>query len=386
MKKLLTKTPHVLVEVATGKACRDKLQGILQYARLNGPWELQLLLEGNPDMTPPESFKTWRPDGRIISNQDWKPSAQERNCKARIITLDVPGDVVAHVSRVNHDSEKIAQSVADYYLQQRFEHFAFIGSDTRAYWSLIRGRAFENAVRDSGFTCSTYVQNQKQKRLDWTLEEKQMQQWLLELPKPCGIMAAFDFKAMQVLECCLKCNIKVPEEVAVIGVDNDEALCENTTPTLSSVLPDFEGGGYMAAELLDRQMRSTRYKPVTLTYGVKRIVHRQSSLHTSNPNWIALKAKEFIRLNACMDISVVDIARHLNISRRLADLRFREACGYTILDEIQNQRLERVCSLLRETHLSIGTIGERCGYLTETYLKVLFKKRFGMTMREYRDS
>lgn len=177
-----------------------------------------------------------------------------------------------------------------------------------------------------------------------------MQQWLLDLPKPCGIMVAFDFKARQVLECCLRCGIPVPGDVAVIGVDNDEAICENTTPTLSSVLPDFEGGGYRAAELLDPLMRRTRRKPVTLTYGVKRIVHRQSSQHTSNPNWIALKAKEFIRLNACMDISVNDVAKHLNVSRRLAELRFREACGYP----------------------------------TETHLKVLFKKRFGMTMREYR--
>jgi len=132
MKKLLTKKPQVLVEVASGKACRDKLQGILRYAQLNGPWELQLLLEGNPDMTPPESFKTWRPDGRIIGIPDWKPSARELNDTAKIITLDIPGEGVAHVSRVNHDSEKIAESIADYYLQQRFEHFAFIrlaGSD-----------------------------------------------------------------------------------------------------------------------------------------------------------------------------------------------------------------------------------------------------------------
>jgi len=385
MDKLLNKIPQVLVELPSSlKAYRDKLQGVLHYSHLNGPWDLQLLLEGNPDMTPPESYKKWRPDGRIIGRQDWTPLAREMNSKTPIITLDVPGNVGAHASTVNHDSEAIAESIADYYLQQRFEHFAFIGSETGPYWSLIRAKAFEKVVRSNGYSCSIYPQSPTLTSRDWSFEEKRMKQWLLELPKPCGIMAAFDLKAMQVLDCCLKCNIKVPEEVAVIGVDNDETICENTTPTLSSVLPDFVGGGYLAAELLDRQMRSTRRPPVKLTYGIKRIVHRQSSLHISNPNWIALKAKEFIRLNACMDISVDDVAKHLSISRRLAELRFREACGYTILTEIQNQRLERVCSLLRETHLPIGIIGERCGYTVETYLKVLFKKRFGMTMREYR--
>ena len=385
MAKLLTKIPHVLVEFPAGlKSCRDKLQGILHYAQLNGPWDLQVLLEGDPYTTKPGSFKNWKPDGRIIGCPDGKPLGGEVSKKTSVVAIDVPGKLCAHASCVNHDSEKIAESIADYYLQQKFEHFAYIGSETRPYWSLIRAQAFERAVRSAGFACSTYAQNAKQKKSDWSLEEKQMQQWLLELPKPCGIMVAFDFKARQVLSCCTRCGIHVPNEVAIIGVDNDEALCENTTPTLSSVLPDFEGGGYMAAELLDQLMRRTQRKPVTLTYGVKRVVHRQSSLHTSRPNWIALKTKEFIRLNACMEISVDDVAKHLNISRRLAELRFREACGYSILTEIQNQRLERVCSLLKETHLPIGVIGERCGYPTETHLKVLFKKRFGKTMREYR--
>jgi AraC-like DNA-binding protein len=93
---------------------------------------------------------------------------------------------------------------------------------------------------------------------------------------------------------------------------------------------------------------------------------------------------EFIRLNACAGITVMDVARHLNVSRRLAELRFREAQGHSLLDEIQHHRLERVCALLRETNLPIGEIGRRCGYQTETYLKVLFKTRFNVTMREYR--
>jgi LacI family transcriptional regulator len=385
MAKLLKTIPRVLVELPAGlKSCRDKLQGILHYTRLNGPWELKVVLEGDPYSARPESFKNWKPDGRIIGSPHGTLIGGKVDSKTPTVTLDVPHLLAKHVSRVNHDSEKIAESIAGYYLQQQFAHFAYVGCETGPYWSLIRAQAFERAVQKSGYACSLYAPTVRGKKSDWGQESRNMQAWLLSLPKPCGIMVALDGRARQVLECCVRSGIQVPNEIAIIGVDNDESICENTTPTLSSVLPDFEGGGYMAAELLDQLMRRTQHKPVTLTYGVKRLVHRQSSLHTSRPNWIALKAKEFIRLNACMAISVDDVAKHLNISRRLAELRFREACGYTILTEIQNQRLERVCSLLKETHLPIGQIGERCGFPTEPHLKVLFKKRFGKTMREYR--
>ena len=197
-------------------------------------------------------------------------------------------------------------------------------------------------------------------------------------------MAAMDIRGKQVLDACAFAGIRVPEEVSVIGVDNDETICENTTPTLSSVLPDFEGSGYLSAELLDRLMRSESHRVVHLTYDVKRIVHRLSSQDMKNSSRLAVSAMEFIRLNACGGITVMDVARHLKVSRRFAELRFREARDHSILDEIQYQRLERVRALLRETTLPIGAIGERCGYPTETYLKTLFKKRFGITMREYR--
>jgi LacI family transcriptional regulator len=187
-----------------------------------------------------------------------------------------------------------------------------------------------------------------------------------------------------VLDTCPRPAITLTEENRRIGVDNDETICENTRPSLSSVLPDFEGGGYLAAELLDRLMRAPSRKAVRLTYGVKRVVHRLSSLDIRVSSPLAATALEFIRLNACAGITVTDVARRLNVSRRFAEIHFREARGHSILEEIQRQRLDRVRALLRETDLPIGEIGARCGYGTETYLKALFKARFGITMRDYR--
>ncbi len=381
MSKFLQKIPHVLVALSTvQKARRDKLQGVLKYAQFNGPWDVQML-EDHPYIAKLGSFKHWRPDGIIRDGTDPLPLPAVRTAGIPTVLLDATPPLPRGRSSVNNDPKQIAETVADYDLQQGFKQFAYVGSVPASAWSQARAGAFADRVGKAGLPCALYV---PQHANDWGLEQQHMRAWLTALPKPCALMAALDLRAKQVLDTCALAGIRVPEEISVIGVDNDETICENTTPTLSSVLPDFEGCGYMAAQLLDRLMRSTRHQTVRLTYGVKRIVHRLSSQDMKQSSRLAVSAMEFIRLNACAGITVKDVVRHLNVSRRFAELRFREARGHSILDEIQHHRLERVRALLRETALPIGEIGDRCGYPTETYLKTLFKKRFGITMRDYR--
>jgi len=197
-------------------------------------------------------------------------------------------------------------------------------------------------------------------------------------------MVAHDPRAKQVLDTCLAAGIRVPDEIAVVSVDNDLTICENTVPTLSSVFPDFEGGGYLAAELLDNLLRGVHDKPRQITYGIRDVIQRRSSLHQRHFDRLIAAAVEFIRLNACAGITVSDVAKHVNVSRRHTERQFRAMRGHSILDEIRNRCLERVCALLRETNQPIGKISESCGYDSDTYLKTFFKKRFGMTMRDYR--
>ncbi len=381
MSRFLKKIPHVLVAISTVyKARRDKLQGILKYAQLNGPWDVQLL-EDHPYIAKLGSFKHWHPDGIIRDGTNPLPLPAVRAKGIPTVLIDTASSQPRGYSIVNNDPRQISGAVADYYLRQGLKQFAFVGSVPVAAWSQSRSEAYVERLAKAGYACTLYKPRHAN---DWGLEQEYMCNWLKALPKPCGLMAAMDIRGKQVLDACAFAGIRVPEEVSVIGVDNDETICENTTPTLSSVLPDFEGSGYLSAELLDRLMRSESHRVVHLTYDVKRIVHRLSSQDMKNSSRLAVSAMEFIRLNACGGITVMDVARHLKVSRRFAELRFREARDHSILDEIQYQRLERVRALLRETTLPIGAIGERCGYPTETYLKTLFKKRFGITMREYR--
>lgn len=381
MPRFLPTIPRVLVVLSTvHKARRDKLQGILKYVRLHGPWDVQTV-EAHPHIARLGSFKNWQPDGMIRDGSYPIPFRGLRALKIPTVLLDTNGRRTGRCFCVDHDSRRTAEAVADYYLRQGLEQFAFVGSVPRCFWSTARAEGFASRLAEHGHGCAIY---QPKNGMDWGLEQEHMRRWLLSLPRPCGIMAAMDLRAKQVLDTCRLAEIRVPDELMVIGVDNDETICENTLPPLSSALPDFERGGYMAAELLDRLMRKTQRRAVQLAYGLNRIVIRQSTQRFRVPNPVATAVLEFIRLNACAGITVKDVVKHVKVSRRLAELRFREACGHSILDEIRHCRLDRVCVLLRETNLPIGEIGKRCGYENETYLKTLFKRRFGATMRAYR--
>jgi len=386
MSNFLKKVSRVLVMVTptSQKVLREKAQGILRYARLHGPWEVQLL-DDRAFISKLGTFRNWQPDG-IITRETPRslaaliPGAQ----KIPTVFFDAAPSSVRRQISVQHDVGQASEAVADYYLQQkRFKHFAFVASVSvpQPFWSSMRGDAFSRRLKESGCDCEIYA---PQIAKEWGAEQQDMLDWLVSIPKPCGLFAAFDSQAKQVLDTCLSAGIRVPEEVAVVGADDDEMICENTIPTLSSVQSNYAEGGYLAAEMLDQLMRRKIQKPVNRSYGFNRIVHRQSSQFIPKQNWHAVRAAEFIRLNACEGITVMDVAGHLHISRSFAEKSFRKALGHSILEEIQVRRLERLCTLLRETPLSIGEIGERCGYQTETYLKRLFKKRFGMTMREYR--
>lgn len=385
MPTFLKTIPRVLVMIAptTQKVLREKTRGIMRYARLHGPWELQFL-DDSPFVVKLVTLRNWRPDGIIT-----RSSPKELSCllgagkKIPAVYFDTQATLPKRHASVHHDVRRASEAVADFFVSQGLKHFAYVAAASvpQPFWSSERGESFAARLRQRGFDCALYCPTNTK---DWGLEQKHLRDWLLALPKPCGLFAAFDPLAKQVLDTCLAAKIRVPEELAVMGVDDDETICENTAPTLSSVQSDFEGGAFLAAELLDKLMRRKLRHPVALTYGFKQIVRRQSSQFVPSMSRLVAGALEFIRLNACEGIAVADIARHLQVSRSHIEKQFKKALGRSVLDEIQTRRLERLCVLLQETTLSIGEIGERCGYHTETYLKRLFKKTFGMTMRAYR--
>lgn len=375
--------PKILVILmpASQKVRREKFDGISRYARLHGPWDIELM-EDKPLSSKLNTFRNWRPDG-IISRVGLSPLGGiiKNISKIPTVYIDAAPAIERHQVCVHHDLQRTSEVVAEYYLKRGLKNFAFVGSVPETYWSRFRAKTFQRYLGERGFSCAIYNPAATK---DWSDEQKHLSEWLMKLPKPCGLFASFDVRAKQVLTACIEADIRVPQEIAIIGADNDENICENTTPTLSSVYSDFEAGGFMAAELLDRLMKGNLTKPYERMYEPKWIVARESTQRLHTENKVVQQALEFIRLYASKDIGVQDVADDVKVSRRLLEIRFREACGHTVLKEIQSHKLTQVCECLRKTNLPVLEVGIQCGFTCGTYLATLFKSRFGMTLREYR--
>jgi LacI family transcriptional regulator len=386
MRGVFQKTPNVALFLATNeKAGRDKFQGVLRYMRLHTPWNIHLVEKG-VEKQQLVNLKAWGVTGAIVARM---PEALRSMSRARIptVVMDSPESYpnhAANVSFVTSDSEGVGRAAAEAFLGEGFCHFAYVPDVYDWDWSVLRGQGFAARLAEAGLSCEEYRCPSERARVDWALDQKHLARWLHDLPKPVAILAAHDVRVRQVLETCHSSGLNVPGEVALMGVDNDEMICENTTPTLSSVQPDFDAGGYEAARLLEDLMRGNVRRERNLWYGVKRVVLRESSRFAHAVDRRYLRGLEFIRLNACTAITVLDIARHMGVSRRLAEMLFRKHVGHSILDEIQNIRLARLKTFLSETTLPISTITWQCGYQSENHVKRIFKQKTGLTMSQYR--
>jgi LacI family transcriptional regulator len=207
---------------------------------------------------------------------------------------------------------------------------------------------------------------------------------LLECEKPACVLAAYDDTAATVLSICRRAGLKIPEDVAVLGIGNDEDVCLHTVPPLSSVQPDFEEEGYRASRELQSMMLGDIPKKRLFFCGRSMVVGRSSTRNSTNSAMLSHDAMSFISRNALRGISAKDVTMHLHVSRRLADLRFREATGTSLQKAIIEKRLKEVCRLLADSTLTISEIAVWCGYRDANYLKNLFRKRTGMSMREWR--
>ena len=207
------------------------------------------------------------------------------------------------------------------------------------------------------------------------------------LRNPLAIFAVNDYLAARAIADCQACGLAVPRDVAVMGFVNDVVFCENNSPTISSAEPDFEQQGYLAAQELDRIMSARKICPKrTLSVGLKQIVERASTTLPHAGIGLVRNGLTFIRKNATRPICVTDVIAHMKVSRRLGELRFREITGRTILETIHDSRFAATKRALLTSDNSIADICEHCGWKSENGPKKLFRKKFGISMRDYRKS
>lgn len=363
-----------------GAAGQGKLAGVFRYLReRHGDtqhWDMRLV-RTHYDFTKEAVEKAIADgcDGFIVSIPDTNGAVQPIAATSiPAIVMDMRDDALearkSNIVFIRNSAEKIARAAADFLVGQGMARtYAFLHPSRATEWSLARFDAFRRILADAGLWC----------------EELSRVQDAVKLRRPAAVFAANDDRAFELVKFLHDRKVSVPRDISILGVDNDTLICENSHPRLSSVEPDFENEGFMAAEALDGMMRSRCPRPRTLLADVKSVVKRESTAELSYAGRLVQKAAAYIDQHAAEGIGVGDVVRHLKCSRRLADLRFRELQGRTILQAITERRLDEVRRLLVSTREKIDNIAAACGYESPNYLKNLFKKRFGCSMRDYRN-
>jgi len=363
------------------------LRGIVRYARLHGPWGFYVT-PGDFEQALPR-MQQWGGTGIIARIETPRIAAAILESGLPAIALDLSEaerkarHPLSRLSEVASDSAGAASMAAEHLLGRGFRSFAFVGVSGRV-WSRRREAGFCRSIAAAGWEVDVYKPPRARRDRVWEREQPVLAAWLRELPKPSGVMACNDDRGREVLEACRAGGVRVPEELAIIGVDNDELLCELADPPLSSVALNGEGVGYRAAALLDRMMRRRVRKPRRLVAEPLHVVTRRSTDMIAIDDPDVAKAVGFIHDHATECIQIDDVVRHVAISRRNLETRFRKVVGRAPHAELQRVRLERAIHFLLDTDLSIPKIAEAVGYSTPSYFIQVFRKVHATTPARFR--
>jgi LacI family transcriptional regulator len=361
---------------------RQVLHGIGRYLRLHQPWSI-FLEQREFGALPPSWLLRRRWDGVICRPTDRRLADAFLKTETPVIDLNSLRSDLPFV-RIRSDNRGIGVMGAEHLLERGFQRFAFCGYSV-VEWSTLRRDGFFDALARSGKSCELYESAWRGGHMpEWEKDQDRMAQWIYSLPKPCGIMACNDSRGQQLLDACLRVDVSVPEGVAVIGVDNDELLCEFCDPPLSSVMPNPQRIGFEAAAMLDQFMKGVKPEKQEMLIEPLGVATRQSSdvLAVEDPH--IASAMSYIRDHALNGCTVQDLLECVPLSRSSLERRFRKYLGRSPQSEIHACRLKRVKQLLSETDLTLSRIAELVGYEHPEYMSVVFRRETGQTPGAYR--
>ena len=359
--------------------------GVCERARSFG-WHVAEIEYARTDRSAEDFIRLWRPIGVVVECSNL---AEDLNTKAYSSVPAVyvdPSRLPAGetVASVRQDPLSVAQLAFDELVGLSPASFAYLDwvSGTQCAWSRERGQAFAALVASSGKPFFRF--GGEWSRADMVVSQHRIADWLKTLPRPCGLFAANDVSAELALSAAELAGISVPAELAVVGVDNDRLRCENTSPSLTSIEPDYAEAGRLAADLLKERLDDPGAGLRQVVFAPDCLVRRGSTRALRDAGVGICEAVERIRREACFGLTPADVLRDIPCSRRLAEQRFRQATGRSIGEEIVEARFARVFELLRNPTYPIGQIVSESGWESESYLKRAFKKRTGLSMREWR--
>ena len=374
----------------------DKYNGIMRYLRETGTeWEL-CIVRNTLDVERFRKSVTDRVIGVICGTAgcfddgllDLRLLTECLSvCRQRripLVGLDWPQEIFGrrHAGKesfLNIDSERIGLVAAQTMMDAgRYASYGFVGMYSDCAWSRDRGAFFARGLRKAGQRCIRIFKGEP------LSDGAALLDWLKGLPKPAGVFAAQDCAADVVLKTCLHNGLRVPDDLSVIGVDDDPIFCVHTRPTLTSIHPDFEEMGYLAAKELGRLVAGKSRGIRRVVAGEPTVTSRMSTAPCSPTGMMIRRVDEIIESRACQGVDSNTIADELKISRRLLDLRYRQMKGMSVREAIILTRIRRARHLLAYSGHSLGTICRMCGYRTESYLGKVFLEHEGLTMSDYR--
>ena len=363
---------------------RKVVRGVAAYARDVGGWSLYV--EDNTlDRLP--NLRSWRGHGVITTFTERKYSEIVRSLDIPVVGVEggyAWYETDSNVPYFGTDDEAIARMAVEHLLSQGYRHLAYCGMSRNRYnvWSERRARAFKRLAKEANAPCSMYVGRNLATR-KWSELQKGLAHWLLSLKKPVGIMAANDARARHVLEACRNIGVRVPDDVAVIGVDNDELMCELTEPPLTSIEQGARGVGYHAAELLARMMAGKKARTLANLVPPERIVCRRSTDYLAIEDPDVAAAVRFIRQHACEHMRTSDLLEAIGVSKSTLTERFKKVMGKTIHEETRETMLLRARQLIADGGLSLKQVAAQAGFTHIQHMTNLFRQYVGQTPRDF---
>lgn len=380
----MSKMPKVILMVESSRGSgRALLKGIADYSHQWGPWSFSWETGGLEKAWP--LFQNAGANGVILRDVD---RVNE------VLAYGLPTVVIGHQQTEVHgivnvvtDSEAVGRMGADHLLGCGFKHFAYCGyartPSENEQWSEIRREYFARRLIDAGYSEPSSF-NLPMDGREWRRQEGAALAWLRTLPKPVGLMACNDDCGQRLMNLCKSAGAVVPDDVGVIGVDNDEVVCGLMDPPMSSISLGFERAGYEAARALDKLMRGERDVPMRITASATHCVARHSTDFVAAEDPDLRKALVFIRDHTRGAISVDEVARASRQSRRALENTFRRSLNRSVLEEIRRSRTNEIARLLVETDLSVKQIAGVLGFQDVQHVARYFRAGKGIQPLAFR--
>ena len=358
---------------------RGLIAGIARYSKLKGPWSFYKepidLKSSIPHLT------GWKPDGIIM--RDTLITKELLNLKIPTILAVHDSSYPKDVPVIKTDSQSIAGLASGHLMEKGLKNFAFFGYENYD-WVKERKFYFSSFNFEAGYKTEIYIPKKKRKKNEWENEQQEVSKWINALPKPVGIFACNDDHGQYILEVCKLIDLRVPEDVAVIGVDNDPMICDISDPPLTSIALNVESAGYVAANLIDNMIDKKKVSQKQIMVYPSHVVQRQSTDILAVNDINVSQAIRFIKKNAKNKILVREVVKASGLNRRSLERKFKNEIHRSIYQEIQNVRVEMIAELIIETDLPISQITSLFNFTDAEHISRYFKRKKGVGLREFR--